>query len=63
MALINPHINFNGNAEEAFTFFFVIAGVRRVWYVLDNYFKFTKDKAEWKDNKIVFDITEKDNKT
>ena len=20
MALINPHINFNGNAEEAFTF-------------------------------------------
>ena len=22
MALINPHINFNGNAEEAFTFFY-----------------------------------------
>ena len=21
MALINPHINFNGNAEEAFTFY------------------------------------------
>ncbi len=21
MALINPHVNFNGNAEEAFTFY------------------------------------------
>jgi hypothetical protein len=34
-----------------------------VWLVLDNYFKFTKDKSEWKDNKIVFEITPKENKT
>src|SRR5689334_19525224 len=26
MALINPHINFNGNAEEAFTFYRSILG-------------------------------------
>jgi hypothetical protein len=34
-----------------------------VWQVLDNYFSFTKDKEEWKDNKIVFEITERNNKT
>jgi hypothetical protein len=34
-----------------------------VWLVLDNYFKFTKDKTEWKDTKIVFDITKKDDQT
>ena len=34
-----------------------------VWLVLDNYFKFTKDKSEWKGTKLVFDITEKDGKT
>ena len=27
MALINPHINFNGNAEEAFTFYKSVFGV------------------------------------
>ena len=26
MALINPHINFNGNAEEAFTFYESVYG-------------------------------------
>src|SRR5690349_940428 len=26
MALINPHINFNGNAEEAFTFYQSVFG-------------------------------------
>ena len=26
MALINPHINFNGNAEEAFTFYESVFG-------------------------------------
>ncbi len=30
-----------------------------VWHVLDNYFKFTKDETEWKDTKIIFEITEK----
>ena len=34
-----------------------------VWSVLDNYFKFTKDKSEWKGTKIIFDIAGKDNKT
>jgi hypothetical protein len=41
----------------------VIPGKKVVWLVLDNYFKFTEDKSEWKGNKIIFDITEKDNKT
>ena len=26
MAVINPHINFNGNAEEAFTFYQSVFG-------------------------------------
>jgi len=34
-----------------------------VWLVLENYFKFTKDKTEWVDTKIYFEITEKDGKT
>lgn len=34
-----------------------------VWLVLDNHFSFTKDKNEWKGNKIIFDITENKNKT
>ncbi|MFT3750224.1 MAG: SRPBCC domain-containing protein [Agriterribacter sp.] len=33
------------------------------WHVLDNYFKFTKDKSEWKDTDIIFEIAEKDGKT
>ena len=41
----------------------VIPNEKVVWLVLDNYFKFTEDKSEWKGNKIVFDISEKDNKT
>ena len=41
----------------------VVPGKRVVWLVLDNYFDFTQDKTEWKDNKIVFEITEKDGKT
>lgn len=34
-----------------------------VWQVLDNYFSFTNDKNEWKGNTIVFELSEKDNKT
>ena len=34
-----------------------------VWLVLDNYFKFTKDKNEWKGTKPIFDISKKDNQT
>jgi len=36
---------------------------RVVWLVLDNYFKFTKDKSEWKGTKIVFDISKKGDQT
>lgn len=41
----------------------VIPDKKVVWLVLNNYFKFTKDKTEWTDTKIIFDITEQDNKT
>ncbi len=34
-----------------------------VWLVLENHFNFTKDKSEWKGNKIVFNLSEKDNQT
>lgn len=34
-----------------------------VWYVMENYFKFTKDKNEWVDTKISFEISKHDNKT
>jgi ribosome-associated toxin RatA of RatAB toxin-antitoxin module len=34
-----------------------------VWLVLDNHFNFTADESEWKGNKIVFEISEKDNQT
>ena len=30
---------------------------------MDNYFKFTKDKTEWRGTKIVFDVSRKDNET
>src|SRR5215218_2503176 len=33
------------------------------WQILDNYFSFPKDKNEWKDNTIIFEISEKDNRT
>ncbi len=34
-----------------------------VWHVLDNYFKFNKDKSEWKDTRVVFEISQQDGKT
>jgi uncharacterized protein YndB with AHSA1/START domain len=34
-----------------------------VWLVLDNYFKFTKDKSEWTGTKMIFEITQKGNQT
>jgi len=34
-----------------------------VWLVLDNYFSFTKDTNEWKGNKLIFEISEKNNQT
>src|SRR5687767_9299343 len=41
----------------------VVPNKKVVWRVMDNHFKFTKDKREWIDNKIVFDITQKGNQT
>jgi hypothetical protein len=41
----------------------VIPNKKVVWLVMDNFFSFTKDKSEWTGNKIIFEITEKDNKT
>ena len=41
----------------------VIPDKKVVWHVLENYFNFTKDKTEWKDTKIIFEISRKDDKT
>jgi Activator of Hsp90 ATPase homolog 1-like protein len=41
----------------------LIPNQKIVWLVTDNYFKFTKDKAEWKGTKIIFDISQKDDQT
>lgn len=41
----------------------VIPNEKVVWLVMENYFKFTRDKSEWTGTKISFEITEKDNKT
>ncbi|WP_343535393.1 SRPBCC domain-containing protein [Pedobacter sp.] len=39
------------------------ANSKVVWHVLDNHFKFTEDKTEWKNTFIIFEITEKEDKT
>ena len=41
----------------------VIPNQKVVWLVKDNYFSFAKNKNEWRGNKIIFEITEKDNQT
>ena len=40
-----------------------VPGQKVVWQVMDNYFSFTKDQNEWKGNKIIFEITQKNNQT
>jgi len=41
----------------------VVPDKKVVWLVMNNYFKFTKDKSEWTGTKIIFEIARTDNKT
>ena len=41
----------------------VIPNQKVVWLVIDNYFDFIKDQSEWKGTKVIFEISETDNKT
>ena len=41
----------------------LVPGKKVVWHILDNYFSFTKDKTEWKDTDITFEITKHGDKT
>jgi len=41
----------------------VVPNKKVVWLVLENHFKFTKDKTEWVGTKISFEISEQDGKT
>ena len=40
-----------------------VPGKKVVWLVEKNYFNFTKDKAEWVNTKISFDVSEQGDKT
>ncbi|WP_240417293.1 SRPBCC family protein [Paenibacillus periandrae] len=41
----------------------LVPGKKVVWHITDNYFNFVKEKSEWKDTDIVFEIDKKDGKT
>ena len=41
----------------------VVPGKKVVWLVLDNYFNFTADKTEWKNTKVIFEISKKGSQT
>ncbi len=41
----------------------LIPGEKVVWHVLDNYFGFTADKAEWTGTDLVFEIARRGDKT
>jgi hypothetical protein len=41
----------------------VVPDKKVVWFVEENYFKFTKDENEWIGTKISFEISAQDNKT
>ena len=40
-----------------------VPGKKVVWLVLDNNFNFTEDKTEWKDTKVIFEVSKEDGKT
>lgn len=41
----------------------LVPGKKVVWHVVENHFSFTKDKTEWTDTDIIFEISEKEGKT
>ena len=41
----------------------VIPNKKVVWYCMDNHFNFIKDKKEWINTKIIFEISKKGDKT
>src|SRR5205085_5016531 len=41
----------------------VVPDKKIVWLCLDNYFSFTKDKSEWINTRIIFEISQNGNKT
>ncbi|MDQ4140163.1 MAG: SRPBCC domain-containing protein [Bacteroidota bacterium] len=68
----------NGNTEELnseFTYHYqdvhiakfrlieVVPNKKVVWLVLNNYFNFIQDQTEWIGNKVIFEISEKEDKT
>jgi hypothetical protein len=40
-----------------------VPGKKVVWHTTDSYISFVKDKTEWKDTDVVFEIARKDGKT
>jgi len=41
----------------------IVPGRKVVWLIQDNHFNFTKDKTEWVDTKVVFEISTQGEKT
>lgn len=41
----------------------LVPGKKVRWHVVDNYFNFVRDKSEWKDTDIVFEIAKNGGKT
>lgn len=41
----------------------LVPGRKVAWHVADNHFSFVKDKSEWKDTDIVFEISRKGDRT
>jgi hypothetical protein len=41
----------------------LIPNEKAVWFVIDNYFNFIEDKTEWKETKIIFEISTKGKQT